>query len=146
MTASKIRNTLIGITLAVILLLLAFCSDWNKPQYYELDEIELAQIESSRKEAYQYALDCSGIKTPAIPYDKLGWILIPGDNLKVEATDGRAILKGYFNPTDSTIYIPFTERNTYWIMAHESLHAIGVIGHPKNPFEYPCRLMADQNT
>lgn len=145
MESTKIRNILIGITLVVILLLLAFCSDYNKPEYYELDRTELAQIDKQRKEAYQYALDCSGISNPVVPYDKLGWVLIPGSVLRVEATDGRALLKGFFNPTDSTIYMPFTERSTHWILAHESLHAIGIIGHPKIPFEYPCQLMADQH-
>lgn len=146
MNAPKIRNILIGVMLAVILLLLAFCSDISKPEYYELDKQEFAQIDSARREAYQYALECSGVKEPLVPYDKLGWVLIPGSQLKVEAQDGRINLKGFFNPTDSTIYMPFTERDTYWIMAHESLHAVGIIGHPRIPFEYPCRLMADQNT
>lgn len=145
MKSNKVRNILIGITLVVALLLLAFCSD-NKPQYYELDQAELVQLDSVRKQAYQYALECSGVKEPLVPYDKLGWVLIPGSQLKVEAEDGRINLKGFFNPTDSTIYMPFTERGTYWIMAHESLHAVGIIGHPRIPFEYPCRLMADQNT
>lgn len=145
MTSTKIRNILIGITLAVLLLLLAFCSDLYKPQYYDLTDSELAQINEKRKEAYDYAVECSGINSPKIPFDKLGWILMPGSELRIDAVDGRATLKGYFNPADSTIYMPFTERSTDWIMAHEALHAIGIIGHPKIPFEFPCQLTANQN-
>jgi hypothetical protein len=145
MTVTKIRNILIGITLAVVLLLLAFCSDLTKPQYYELTQHELTELTEKRRDAYDYAMQCSGIDIPKVPFDKLGWVLMPGSVLQIDAVDGRATLKGFFNPTDSTIYMPFTERDTYWILAHESLHAIGVIGHPRIPFETPCRLMAEQH-
>lgn len=130
--------------LVAILLLLAFCSDWNKPQYYELSESESQELMVKRQEAYQYAINCSGITSPKIPYDKLTWVLVPGSRLHITAIDGSIWLKGYFSPKDSVIYIPFTERHTEWIMAHEALHAIGVIGHPRIPFE-TCELMADQN-
>lgn len=116
----------------------------TKKPYYELTSSELAEISLLRKEAHQTAQLCSG-KSAEIPFEKIDWVLIPGSTITVNAVDGKVKLKGYYSPSDTVIYMPFTERATSWIMVHESLHSLGYIGHPDIPFKYPCRAMADQN-
>lgn len=114
------------------------------PIYWELTESEIKEIDNLRKSAYDYAVSCSGTESPAVIFEEITWILVPGTILTIQATDGTARLKGWFDTAENVIYIPFTERSTYWIMAHEAMHAIGYIGHPRDPF-YTCGLMADQN-
>jgi hypothetical protein len=115
------------------------------PEYWILSEVEQQELAGVRSAAYTYAVTCSNTKTPVLSFEDVKWELTPGSILRFPSMEGRVLeLKGWFNPRDSTIYIPFTERNTFWILAHESLHAIGYIGHPATPFR-TCRLMADQN-
>jgi hypothetical protein len=138
-----------GVLLLIILLVLVFRQQiytyLTTPTYWELTDIELVRLNEKRKQAYDYAVTCSGTENPTISFEEIEWILVPGHVLKIKATDGTARLKGWFDPDNNTIFMPFTERNTHWIMAHEAMHAIGYIGHPYHPF-YTCALTADQNT
>jgi hypothetical protein len=114
------------------------------PIYYPLSSVEMERLTSQRQAAYDYAVTCSNTMVPALKFEEIHWVLVPGDVLKIPTTDAGVVrLKGWFSIDSNTIYMPFTERNTFWIMAHESLHAIGYLGHPSRPFR-TCQLMADQ--
>lgn len=97
-----------------------------------------------RREAYDYAVQCSGTKNPKLKFEEIKWFIVPGNTITYKAIDGTARLDGYFQVNDSIIWMPSGKKDVFWIMAHESLHAIGYIGHPEDPFR-KCRLMADQN-
>lgn len=133
------------IVLGIIILVLLLIFGNSTPQYEEPTPEEMVRITEMRHQAYDYALKCGGETNGAVPFDKLDWVLLPGTELKYNATDGTAHLKGYYSPNDSVIYMPYTERETFWIAAHESLHALGWRGHPNKPFKYPCMLTAEQN-
>ena len=135
----------IGIILTcVVIYLLGTCTDVY-PEYRVLTDAEQEELTAQRLTAYNFAATCSRTKTPALVFDEIVWALAPGDELSIPTLEGRTVkLRGWFNPRDSTIYIPFTERETFWILAHESLHAIGYRNHPDIPFR-TCRLMPDQN-
>jgi hypothetical protein len=117
------------------------------PWYPSFDDMQADYVTLSvaRKKAYEQALACSGVTTPVLAFDDINWAIIPGRLLTVEAVDGSIKLAGFFNPTDSTIYIPYTKRSVNWILVHESLHAIGIIGHPETPFRFPCYALPEQN-
>jgi len=100
--------------------------------------------QARRLEAYNYAVECSGTKEPKLKFEEIKWFIVPGNSITYKATDGIAVLDGYFQISDNTIWMPSGKKDVFWIMAHESLHAIGYIGHPDHPFR-TCRLMADQN-
>lgn len=138
-----------AIIAVILLLIVANKLGWNKPQYRELTPVEMEEITQMRKDAYDYAVSCSNTINPALRFEQISWVLIPGDYLDVRTIDGRIKLKGLYNPTDSTIYLPFTERNTRWLAAHEILHAIGYLAseggvHPSFPFR-SCGLLVEQN-
>ena len=137
------RVKLIIVISLIVLAILAIVFG-SKP-YPEITQEELTRLESLRKDAYNQAISCSETKTPKLKYEDIAWVIIPKANLEVEAVDGRIDLGGYFSPIDSVIYLPYPNRNKRWILVHESLHAIGYIGHPDIPFKYPCRVMAEQN-
>lgn len=146
-TVKKVVGILLTIIGIVGIYLLARYTDvfMVVPEYRELSEEELQYVQHVREQAYDYAVNCSKTTSPALKFEEIHWILNPGDVLRIPTIDGNDVtLKGWFNPKDSTIYIPFTERETFWITAHESMHAIGYSGHPYIPFR-SCNLMADQN-
>ena len=119
---------------------------WLIPKPYpEMTAEETARIEPFRREAYAEALRCSGVTNPALKYEDIQWVVIPESRIHVVASDGRIDLGGYFNPSDSVIYLPYPNRDKQWVLVHESLHAIGYRGHPDVPFRSPCRVMADQH-
>lgn len=130
---------------AIVILLLAIIILTSKPFPTQLSLEELARLDTIRRDAYARAIECSGVKNPKLKYDDIDWIIIPNSRLRINAVDGSVDLAGYFNPTDSVIYLPYPNRNKRWILVHESLHAIGYIGHPDIPFRYPCRVLAEQN-
>lgn len=140
------------IIIGIILLILAVFSykfEWYTPEFRNLTEQETVEISEMRRGAYDYAVSCSKTENPVLQFEQIKWELMPGDYLDVRAVDGRIKLKGFFNPTDSTIYLPFTERNTRWLAAHEALHAIGYLAeetgiHPSFPFR-TCGLLREQN-
>lgn len=133
----KALSILIGIFLVIFIALAVFM----KPE--TLDE-KLVRLTTLRRRAYDDAIECSGIKTPELRFDQVQWITIPGNIIKIQATDGLAILKGFFNPADSVIYVVETEEDTPWLLLHESLHAIGYRGHPDHPFK-TCKALPEQN-
>ena len=136
------------IVLAIIgIFLLAHYTDIFKavPAYRDLTERELVQIEKIRRDAYDYAVSCSKTSQPALKFEDIIWELTPGDKLIIPTVEGKnVVLIGWFNPRNSTIYIPFDKRELFWLHAHESMHAIGYSGHPYIPFR-SCLLMVDQN-
>lgn len=133
------------IVLGIILLIALIIWGNSTPPSIELTSDEQVKIEALRKQAYDYALTCGGKTENALSFNQITWVIVPGSVINLNTTDGTAHLKGYFSPKDSAIYIPYTERETFWIAAHESLHALGWIGHPNKPFKYPCQVTAEQN-
>jgi hypothetical protein len=142
---SRKFTIIIGIILTCIVVYLLGKYTDVYPEYRVLTDVEQEELTAQRIVAYNYAVACSKITTPELTFDEIVWALVPGDGLSIPTLEGKTVkLRGWFNPRDSTIYIPFTERETFWILAHESLHAIGYRNHPDIPFR-TCRLMPDQN-
>lgn len=110
----------------------------------ETPEQKQAGLDKVREEAYYYALSCSRNKNPDLKFKQINWVVVPGSKLHIQALDGSIDLAGYFSPNDSTIYIPETKEAVFWILAHESLHAIGYRGHDDFPFK-ACNLAAEQH-
>ena len=131
----------IGLLLLIIVVLIIT----SKPYPTELTTDELVRLDVIQREAYAEAVECSDTKTPKLKYEDIDWVIIPDSKLRIQATDGNIDLAGYFSQIDSVIYLPYPNRDKRWILIHESLHAIGYIGHPDTPFRYPCRVMADQH-
>jgi hypothetical protein len=137
------RAKLILVLTAIILIVLIVIFG-SKP-YPEITPEENTKLEVIRRRAYNDAVECSNTKQPKLKYEDIYWVVIPSSKLRVQAVDGSIDLAGFFNPTDSAIYLPYPSRNKRWILVHESLHAIGYLGHPDFPFRQPCGVMSDQN-
>jgi hypothetical protein len=131
----KIISVIILIVLAILFFVFIY-----KP---ETPEQKQARIDMTRRKAYDYAVKCSNVK-PELKYQDITWIVVPGRTLEVYAEDGFIELAGYFNPADSVIYVAGVHDDTFWVLAHESMHAIGFRGHPDEPFRR-CRLLAEQH-
>jgi hypothetical protein len=144
------RRVAYGLIIVVVTILLYYISTRTTffdsyVEYRVLTDDELIDLTNIRRQAYSDAIACSRNSAPDLTFDDVRWELTPGNILRFPRIEGRVLeLKGWFNPNDSTIYIPFTERETRWILVHESLHAIGYRGHPPHPFR-TCNAMADQN-
>ena len=136
------KRILIALSVIVVIIILLLIP---ATEQRELTQEELNALTAQRKKAYDFAVECSKTQTPALKFEDITWVIIPGNKLTYNAIDGTVNLLGYFSPTDSIIYMPYAEYNTNWIMVHESLHAIGYIGHPRTPFMFPCRATIDQN-
>jgi hypothetical protein len=144
LTTEKVMGRIWVVILLIVLgLIMIFAR--QSVTYRPLTESELVELTDIRYRAYNYAVKCSGTTKPSLTFDEIEWMIAPGSVLRIKATDGTAILKGWFDPENNIIWVPYTERKNFWILAHESLHAIGYIGHPYYPFTSPCRLMPEQN-
>jgi hypothetical protein len=132
------RTIIIIVTLALLALLVYILT--SEP---ETEEDKSIRLDKARREAYAYAVKCSGV-TPELQYKDITWIVIPGNKIRYNAIDGHIDLAGYFSPSDSVIYVASLYDDTFWVLAHESMHAIGFRGHPEEPFER-CKLLAKQN-
>ena len=132
----KMLSILIGVFLILILLTLFL------PK--ETTEQSAARLFELRSSAYDAALKCSNTQNPKLKYQEIQWVVTPGNKLVFNTTDGKVVLQGWFNPKDSTIYTPETNKEIYWILLHESLHAIGYLGHPDHPFR-TCNALSEQN-
>lgn len=130
-------SILIGIFLVIFILLAVFLPE-------ETPEDRANRILELRKSAYDEAVACSDTKNPKLKYQDITWMVTPGNKLVFNTTEGRLVLQGWFNPKDSVIYIPETNKEVYWILLHESLHAIGYMGHPDHPFR-TCNALPEQN-
>jgi hypothetical protein len=130
-------SIVIGIFLIIFILLATFLPE--EPP--EEAAIRLAEL---RRSAYDEAVECSNTTNPALSYEQISWMVVPGNKLVFNTTEGKVVLQGWFSPKDSTIYIPETNKETYWILLHESLHAIGYLGHPNHPFR-TCNALPEQN-
>lgn len=139
---NKIKLLIIAV---IVILLVAVIVLTSKPYPTELSSNELARLDTIQREAYKEAVECSNTKTPKLKYEDIDWVIIPDSKLRINTTEGNVNLGGYFSPNDSVIYLPYPNRDKRWILIHESLHAIGYIGHPDVPFRYPCRVMVDQH-
>ena len=134
------NKKLLYIILAVVSVIILYLV-FRKP---ETPEEKVVRIEQLRREAYDFAVSCSRVKEPKLKFEDIGWIVMPGHKLAISAIDGVIDLSGYFSPNDSTIYVPELREDTFWILAHESMHAIGFRGHPDFPFK-ECNLLASQH-
>ena len=149
---SVVRTISLVLLFLLLIIFLAIKTDVFRytPEYRELTQIELTQVMSQRERAFRSALTCSGLREAPIPFDSITWILVPGRILELETIEGRTLrLLGYWNPTENVIYMPFSRRNDEWIMAHESMHALGFMAdekgvHPYEPFGR-CNLLTEQN-
>lgn len=138
---TRVKLILVLTIIILAVLIIVFGSN----PYPEITPEENARLEVTRRQAYNDAVKCSGTKNPKLKYEDIDWIVTPTSQLRINATDGSIDLAGYFSPIDSVIYLPYPNRDKRWILVHESLHAIGYIGHPDVPFKYPCYVMAEQN-
>ena len=142
------NKKLLYIILAVITVIILYIV-FRKP---ETPEEKIVRIEKVRREAYDFAVKCGKVKTPKLRYEDIIWVVMPGRVMNYKATDGSIDLLGFFSQNDSTIYVPEWKESTFWVLAHESMHAIGHIypyevgdkGHPDFPFR-ECNLRADQH-
>lgn len=139
---NKLKLVIVAIVTILLVMIIVLT---NKPYPTELSPEELAQLDTIQRDAYAQAIKCSNTKTPKLKYEDIDWVIVPEYRLVVKAVDGSVTLGGYFSPIDSVIYLPYPNRNKRWILIHESLHAIGYLGHPDVPFRYPCGVMAEQN-
>lgn len=138
MTAKFQKSSIVvGIFLIIFILLAIFVPKETPEQI----AIRLAEL---RRSAYDEAVECSNTKNPSLSFQQINWIIVPDNKLVFNTTEGTVILHGWFSPTDSTIYIAQPYKETYWILLHESLHAIGYLGHPDHPFK-TCNALPEQN-
>ena len=134
------------IAAAALVVILAIIALIRTDPYPELDAREYAEIVELREEAYKYALNCSGVKNPAVRFEDITWVIVFNGRVEIPTSDhGIVKMDGFYNPRDTTIYTAYPMRNKLWVLTHEALHALGYVGHPEIPFSYPCGVMPNQH-
>lgn len=134
----KPLSKFVAIFLAVFAIVLLLIINKSRPT------TEHERITQVRKDAFAYAIECSNTKNIPVQFDEITWVVMPGSVMIFHAMDGDAKLVGWTDPEEKAIYIVETEKDTFWIIAHESLHMLGYIGHPDFPFK-TCGVLATQN-
>ena len=77
-----------------------------------------------------------------MPFDSLRWVVVPGQVFNVMVGDSLETVIGLYDAERNIIAVASEYRFNETVYAHEILHALGVTGHPNNPFE-TCRLTDD---
>lgn len=95
-----------------------------------------------RKDIYAFVRKCSG-ETGGLTYDQVKIKITEGDRLFINASDGVLVAAAFYNPKDSTIYLPEAHRFEPQILGHEFVHTFGVYGHD-SPIFKRCMLDKEQ--
>jgi hypothetical protein len=102
---------------------------------------EMTDINSVRRQAFDYAISCSNIDTD-IQFEDIRWFIYPDREIRFE--DGRDYLDlaGWYDTQNDAIWIAYPYRKTKWVNSHEILHKLGYVGHGQVFTD--CRLLPDQ--
>lgn len=115
-------------TVLVLLLLTIYIAFFYVPK----SSLELNQ------EAYASVISCAldGDSSKArLKFEEISFVVVPQRKLVFREDDKKLELSGWFNPADSTIYVPKVNSRVGWLLRHEFAHAVGFSGHPDFPFK-----------
>lgn len=141
------KETLMVIPLLIFVLifLVYYVTNLEAPDYIKMvNDItpqEMDQITELRREAFNYALSCSGTDV-GITFEDIRWFIYPDREIHFEEGSNYLDLAGWYDRENNAIWIAYPYRKTRWVNAHESLHALGVVGH--GSVFTNCRLLAEQ--
>lgn len=78
-------------------------------------------------------------------YEEGGDIVLAQTLSRVPASmmDSTIVAAGFYSVSDSTIYIPEAHRYNPQVLAHEYIHALGIMGH-RSPIFEQCEVAAHQ--
>ena len=105
------------------------------------DSTQMAAIERVRRDAFEYAKTCSGINT-GVEYEDIKWFIYADREIRFEEGRNYLDLAGWYDRGNKAIWIAYPYRRVHWVNAHESLHALGVVGHGAEFAN--CNLLLDQ--
>lgn len=107
---------------------------------YHSQIIDLYQEHRLRKNTYEFVRECSGLS--GREYADIKFKVVGGDAVFVKSDTGSFADEVYFNPQNSTIYIPEANRVHPQIMGRAFLHALG--GGDSSPAMGKCQLLYSQ--
>lgn len=131
-----------GIMMAVCGALLLVLMVATRISNETLDE-HTRRLASMRREAFDYAVQCSRTKS-LMSYDDITWVIVPQNSIRLRTLDGVVELSGFASIADSTVYLTQSASEQFWLVVHESLHMLGYIGHPDHPFR-TCGARPEDN-
>ena len=148
MFKGRMEKILAVITIVLLMILfIRFVLRLEPTDYNQLTENalnspeEMARIEVVRRNAFNYAKSCSGIQSD-VTFEDVKWYIHPAREIRFEEGKNYLDLAGWYDRENGSIWIAYPYRKTAWVNAHESLHALGLIGHGVEFFR--CGLLAEQ--
>lgn len=119
--------------------------NYEEPDYIDLvnniTPEEMADINSVRRSAFNYALNCSGVNV-GITFEDVRWFIYPDNEIRFSDGQDYLDLVGWYDQVNDAIWIAYPYRKTRWVNSHEVLHKLGFIGH--GPVFSNCNLLAEQ--
>ena len=120
--------------LLILFLLVWYIMNMEPVDYVQLTEEtmnspeEMASINELRRNAFNYAKSCSGIDS-GVNFEDIQWFIYPDREIHFEDENNYLDLAGWYDRENKSIWIAYPYRKTRWVNSHESLHALGLVGH-----------------
>ncbi len=140
-------STVLTVLALVLLMVFLIWSILNmeEPDYIEMvnniTPEEMADINSVRLSAFNYALSCSGADV-GINFEDIRWFIYPDTEIRFSEGRNYLDLAGWYDQQNDAIWIAYPYRKTRWVNSHEVLHKLGYVGH--GPVFSNCNLLAEQ--
>tara|TARA_S200002703_G_C3767056_1_gene236114 strand:- start:397 stop:864 length:468 start_codon:yes stop_codon:yes gene_type:complete len=135
------------ILLVIMFLMIRYILNLEPVDYIQLTQDtmnspeQMQSIEEVRRNAFEYAKSCSGINT-GIEFEDIKWFIYPDREIRFQDERNYLDLAGWYDRENEAIWIAYPYRRVHWVNAHESLHALGIVGHG---VEFAnCNLLLDQ--
>ena len=78
-----------------------------------------------------------------VSFDDISWIVLDTPYIPIFTDSTIEQAQGWYSTDRKTIYVARDYANNIDVLTHEAIHALGVVGHPDEPFRR-CGLQADQ--
>jgi len=145
MKESKLSIATVLALIILVISLVFIIYNMEPVDYVELveniSEEEMEEINSVRRQAFDYAVSCSNVDLP-ITFEDITWRIQPSRMIRFSDDRQYLDLAGWYDRSNDIIWIAYPYRKVHWINSHEVLHNLGFIGHGTEFAN--CGLLAEQ--
>jgi len=132
MKESKLSIATVLALIILVISLAVIIYNMEPVDYVELvdniSEEEMEDINSVRRQAFDYAVSCSNVDLP-ITFEDINWRIQPSRMIRFSDDRQYLDLAGSYDRSNDIIWIAYPYRKVHWVNSHEILHKLGFIGH-----------------
>jgi hypothetical protein len=145
MKENKLSIATVLALIMVVISLVFIIYNMEPVDYVELveniSEEEMEDINSVRRQAFDYAVSCSDVDLP-ITFEDITWRIQPSRMIRFSDDRQYLDLVGWYDTSNDIIWIAYPYRKVHWVNSHEILHKLGFIGH--GTIFANCGLLVEQ--